>query len=252
MFRKCAATHRVLVSTLLLCWGTVDSSVGQVIKAAAALSHKSCPQDYMRRVETCIMEAQVAPQAGGGLALVIRNDTIVDLCDRGLLRKTIDCLEEIHSRCSTNTTVLLELDRLYSVENWVEGERVLCDNTQLFLDNYDCLSKRGTSVMTCVLLSTHIFRMGLSFTDPDDHAGVREVTCNFAESIVKCVRGPLVGICPSDIVKSVGGAMHLFLPPFCLTDSYITVTQHPLPPVTDHPTDFNVTDDPTDFNVTQP
>ena len=47
---------------------------------------------------------------------------------RGLLRKTIDCLKEIHSRCAHNTTVTDELDRLYSVDSWQQGAQLLCED----------------------------------------------------------------------------------------------------------------------------
>ncbi|XP_070191687.1 uncharacterized protein [Littorina saxatilis] len=169
----------VFIAGLFLGGGVEGSGV------EAALT--TCPPDYRKRVETCIMEAQVAPQAGGGLSLIINNNTIQDLCDRGLLRKTIDCLQEIRSRCAHNVTIGQELDRLYSVTDWQQGAQLLCEDIDFFLANQECLSQCATSVMTCVLLRTQSFRMGLAFTKSSDHARLREVTCNFAESIVKCV-----------------------------------------------------------------
>ncbi|KAL8620608.1 hypothetical protein ACOMHN_017889 [Nucella lapillus] len=187
---------------------------------------KACPGDYRRRVETCIMEAQLAPQAGGGITLVFDKDTIVNLCDRGILRKTIDCLEEIHTRCQHNATVVQELDRLYSVDRWEQGAQLICQDTQLFQDNFDCLFRSANSVTSCVLMRTQAFRMGLAFADPADHALIRDVTCSFAESIVKCLCRPLEGECPNmELTKRVAGGMRLFLPPVCVS----TFTTTPIP-----------------------
>ena len=55
---------------------------------------------------------------------------------------------------------------------------------------------------------------------------------SFAESIVNCVRGPLSDNCPEDVTKGIAGAMYRFLPPFCMTDNFITVTQMPVAPTT--------------------
>ncbi|KAL8612495.1 hypothetical protein ACOMHN_053749 [Nucella lapillus] len=107
-------------------WTGVAS--GSVVKAVLPAK---CPLDYRRRVETCIMEAQLAPQAGGGISLVVNKDKVVDLCDRGLLMKTIDCLKEIRSRCALNESVVHDLDRLYSVTNWQQAARLLCHDPQL-------------------------------------------------------------------------------------------------------------------------
>ncbi|XP_076448436.1 uncharacterized protein LOC143285108 [Babylonia areolata] len=202
-------------------WPTV--AAGSVVKPAPV----TCPTDYRRRVETCITEAALAPQAGGGISLVINKDKIVDLCDRGMLMKTIDCLKEIHSRCSHNDSVLHELDRLYSVSNWQQANRLLCQDTQLFQRNFECLSRSTNSVMTCYLMRTHTFRMQMAFTSPNDHAKLRKVTCDFAEGIVKCLRGPLWTQCSREMGQRVSETMFLLLPPFCLADSYITPSPYP-------------------------
>ena len=47
-----------------------------------------------------------------------------------MLRKNIDCLEEIHSRCAHNTTVVQELDRLFSVQSWQQGTQLLCQDVE--------------------------------------------------------------------------------------------------------------------------
>ena len=57
-----------------------------VVKVAPA----TCPLDYRRRVETCVMEAQMAPQAGGGITMVVNKDKIV-----GPLRS----MSELYLRC---------------------------------------------------------------------------------------------------------------------------------------------------------
>ena len=45
---------------------------------------------------------------------------------------------------------------------------------------------------------------------------------------MKCLRVPLLeSRCDEKAVKRIAGAMHRFLPPFCITDNYITVTQAP-------------------------
>lgn len=191
-------------------------SVGHTVEVPVVRS--KCPPDYRRRVETCIMEAQLAPQAGGGITLVLHKDTIVNLCDRGMLRKTIDCLEEIHTRCMQNASVVQELDRLYSVPQWQQGAELLCQDSQLFQDNFDCLSRSANSVTTCILMRTNTFRLELALTNPADHASLKDVTCRFAESIVKCLCGPLGKYCPLDITKRVAGSMRLFLPPLCIAD----------------------------------
>ena len=36
-----------------------------------------------------------------------------------------------------------------------------------------------------------------------------------------------MGRCQEEVVKRIARAMHLFLPPFCITDNYITFTQSP-------------------------
>ncbi|XP_076468864.1 uncharacterized protein LOC143299499 [Babylonia areolata] len=204
------------MDTILALFLFLGLSAGQTVPEVSVKAR--CPTDYRRRVETCIMEAQLAPQAGGGITLVLNKDTIVNLCDRGILRKTIDCLEEIHARCVHNVTVLQELDRLYSGASWEQGAQLICEDTQLFQNNFHCLSHSATSVTSCILMRTHTFRMGLAFADPSDHARVRDITCSFAESIVKCVCSPLEGTCPMDLTKRVAGGMRFFLPPFCIDD----------------------------------
>ncbi|KAK7490546.1 hypothetical protein BaRGS_00018149 [Batillaria attramentaria] len=196
-------------------------------------SPAKCPSDYRTRVETCIMEAQVAPQSGGGLTLVTNKDRIIELCDRGSLRKTIDCLEEIHTRCAHNVTILHELDRLFSVESWQQGEQLLCNNIELFRNNFDCLSRSAPSVATCIIMRTQIFKHDVTSADHSDHARLREITCSFAESIVKCLRRPIARGCPESLVETMVQALHKFLPPTCLTDNFITVTEDPMPVMTE-------------------
>ncbi|KAH9503794.1 hypothetical protein Btru_066646 [Bulinus truncatus] len=87
-----------------------------------------CPEDYRYRVETCVMEAQVAPQAGGGLPLITDVNKLEELCERGILQKTIDCLRDILNRCSENVTQKQELDMLFSVDEWKQGQQLLCED----------------------------------------------------------------------------------------------------------------------------
>ncbi|KAK3754893.1 hypothetical protein RRG08_020806 [Elysia crispata] len=105
-------------------------SLDQFVTRAVASSSSSdrCPADYRYRVETCVMEAQVAPQAGGGLPLITERNKLEELCSRGILQKTIECLRDIHARCAGNATRQQELDMLFSVEEWRRGRALLCED----------------------------------------------------------------------------------------------------------------------------
>lgn len=47
---------------------------------------------------------------------------------RGILQKTIDCLRDIYDRCSNNITQKQELDMLFSIEEWKQGQELLCED----------------------------------------------------------------------------------------------------------------------------
>lgn len=201
------------------------------------LSPARCPPDYRTRVETCIMEAQVAPQAGGGVSLITNKDRLEDLCDRGLLRKTIDCLLELTVRCAHNASILQDLDRLYSVARWEKGAELLCSSSELFHNNFECLSRSGPAVTTCIIMRTQIFRKEVTSADQENHARLREITCSFAESIVKCIWKPVARGCPEELMSKMVEALKHFLPPTCLLEN-ITDNDDDYP--IDYLTDFSM------------
>ncbi|CAL1528855.1 unnamed protein product [Lymnaea stagnalis] len=201
----CSSTWGILAQLLLFC------GLGASQKAR-------CPDDYRYRVETCVMEAQVAPQAGGGLPLITDMDKLEELCERGILQKTIDCLRDIQTRCSDNVTQRLELDMLFSIEEWKQGQELLCEDLNrklVFKNHFDCVSKFGPRISSCILLKTQNFRKDITNAGIAPHRTLHDITCNFAENIVNCLERPLARACPIEVVDTMVSALHKFLPPAC-------------------------------------
>jgi len=175
----------------------------------------SCPKDFRYRAETCVMEAQVAPQAGGGLPLITDRDKLEELCERGILHKAIDCLREVYQRCQHKPEVKAELDMLYSIDDWVDGKALLCQDLNLFKDHFDCVSKFGPRISSCILIRTQLFRKAITEEGIAPSQRLHDITCNFAENIVNCLRRPLERACPVHVVETMVTALHHFLPPAC-------------------------------------
>ncbi|XP_055881337.1 uncharacterized protein LOC106072054 isoform X2 [Biomphalaria glabrata] len=202
---KCSSEVAVLV---VLCLFLVDLTKGEGQKG-------KCPEDYRYRVETCVMEAQVAPQAGGGLPLITDVNKLEELCERGILQKTIDCLKDLLNRCSENVTQRQELDMLFSVEEWKQGQQLLCEDLNLFKNHFDCVSKFGSKISHCILVRTQNFRKEITTAGIVHHRKLHDITCNFAETIVSCLERPLAHACPIQVVDTMVSALHKFLPPAC-------------------------------------
>ncbi|XP_005094967.2 uncharacterized protein LOC101851256 isoform X2 [Aplysia californica] len=181
----------------------------------AAANSSRCPDDFRYRAETCVMEAQVAPQAGGGLPLITERNKLEELCERGILHKAIDCLRDVYNRCQDNTTVKAELDMLYSVPDWQAGQALLCQDLNLFKDHFDCVSKFGPRISTCILIRTQMFRKAITDAGIAPSRTLHDITCNFAENIVNCLERPLARACPVHVVDTMVTALHRFLPPAC-------------------------------------
>ncbi|XP_025108353.1 uncharacterized protein LOC112572736 [Pomacea canaliculata] len=173
----------------------------------------------------------------GGVSLITNKDRLEDLCDRGLLRKTIDCLLELTVRCAHNASILQDLDRLYSVARWEKGAELLCSSSELFHNNFECLSRSGPAVTTCIIMRTQIFRKEVTSADQENHARLREITCSFAESIVKCIWKPVARGCPEELMSKMVEALKHFLPPTCLLEN-ITDNDDDYP--IDYLTDFSM------------
>ncbi|GFN76212.1 hypothetical protein PoB_000271800 [Plakobranchus ocellatus] len=192
----------------------VFSSVAFGLIASNAPADR-CPMDYRYRVETCVMEAQVAPQAGGGLRLITERNKLEELCSRGILQKTIDCLRDIYNRCSGNATRRHELDMLFSVDDWRQGRALLCEDLYLFKDHFDCVSQFAPGISGCILSKTRQFRDAVTQAGIVEHKTLHDITCNFAENIVTCLERPLSRACPIKVVETMTSALHRFLPPAC-------------------------------------
>lgn len=175
----------------------------------------SCPEDYRYRAETCVMEAQVAPQAGGGLPLITDRNKLEELCQRGILVKAIDCLRDVYNRCQDNQKVKAELDMLYSLADWQEGKDLLCEDLNLFKNHFDCVSRFTPRISQCILVRTQQFRAAISKAGVARSRTLHDITCNFAENIVNCLGRPLQGSCPPAVVDTMVTALHRFLPPAC-------------------------------------
>ncbi|XP_059172390.1 uncharacterized protein LOC131953285 isoform X1 [Physella acuta] len=193
--------------------------VSVVALLCCAAAHKPrCPEDYRYRVETCVMEAQVAPQAGGGLPLVTDTDKLEELCERGILQKTIDCLRDIHTRCAENATQRHELDMLFSLDQWKQGQELLCEDLNrklVFKDHFECVSRFGPRISSCILTKTQNFRKDITDVGRTHNKTLHNITCNFAEDIVYCLERPLARACPIQVVETMVSALHKFLPPAC-------------------------------------
>uniref|UniRef100_A0A0B6ZQC5 Secreted protein n=1 Tax=Arion vulgaris TaxID=1028688 RepID=A0A0B6ZQC5_9EUPU len=174
-----------------------------------------CPEDYRYRVEMCVMEAQVAPQAGGGLPLITDSNKLEELCVRGILQKTIDCLRDIYDRCSNNITQKQELDMLFSVEEWKHGQTLLCEDLNLFKNHFDCVSKFGPRISSCILVRTQLFKKAVTDAGIAHFRTLHDITCNFAQNIVNCLERPLARSCSLEVVDTMVSALHRFLPPAC-------------------------------------
>lgn len=164
------------------------------------------------------MEAQVAPQAGGGLPLITERNKLEELCSRGILQKTIDCLRDISTRCGGNATRRHELDMLFSVEDWRRGRALLCEDLSrklVFKDHFDCVSQFVPRISACILIKTQLFRRAVTKAGIVAHKTLHDITCNFAENIVMCLERPLARACSLRVVETMTSALHRFLPPAC-------------------------------------
>ncbi|BFZ09077.1 hypothetical protein BsWGS_12116 [Bradybaena similaris] len=192
-------------------------------------SSTKCPEDYRYRVEMCVMEAQVAPQAGGGLPLITDKNKLEELCVRGILQKTIDCLREIHDRCSANATVKQELDMLFSIDEWKQGQTLLCEDLNrklVFKDHFECVSKFGPRISSCILIRTQLFKKAVTDAGIAHFRTLHDITCNFAQNIVNCLERPLARSCPLDVVDTMVSALHRFLPPACAPVPAVFEVEH--------------------------
>lgn len=53
---------------------------------------------------------------------------IISPSRRGILHKTIDCLQDLHDRCSKNVTRNHELSMLFNLDDWKQGKLLLCED----------------------------------------------------------------------------------------------------------------------------
>ncbi|CAG5120498.1 unnamed protein product [Candidula unifasciata] len=200
--------------------------VNFLIIMAVHYSAAKCPEDYRYRVEMCVMEAQVAPQAGGGLPLVTDRNKLEELCVRGILQKTIDCLRDIYDRCSNNAVVKQELDMLFSIDEWKQGQTLLCEDLNLFKNHFDCVSKFGPRISSCILIRTQLFKKAVTDAGIAHFRTLHDITCNFAQNIVNCLERPLARSCPLEVVDTMVSALHRFLPPACAPVPAVFEVEH--------------------------
>ncbi|GFR59145.1 hypothetical protein ElyMa_003495200 [Elysia marginata] len=173
-FRDVILLALAFVSTLL--------ALGAATSISDGASGDRCPPDYRYRVETCVMEAQVAPQAGGGLPLITERNKLEELCSRGILQKTIDCLRDISTRCAGNSTRRHELDMLFSVEDWRRGKALLCEDLNrklVFKDHFDCVSQFVPRISGCILTKTQLFRKAVTEAGIVAHKTLHDITCKY-------------------------------------------------------------------------
>ncbi|BFZ10770.1 hypothetical protein BsWGS_13809 [Bradybaena similaris] len=164
------------------------------------------------------MEAQVAPQAGGALPLITDINKLEELCERGIIQKTIDCLRDIHLRCAGNAIQKQKLDLLFSVDEWRQGQTLLCEDLNrklVFRDHFKCVSKFGQRISSCILKRTQLFKKAVTDVGLGSFQTLHGITCNFAQNIVNCLESPLIRSCPVEVVDTLVNALHRFLPPAC-------------------------------------